>query len=99
MTEYDSSYLNHILDSITRIEKFIEGYNENQFKNSELVQSAVIRQIEIIGEATKHLSEETRKKYPNIPWKDMMGMRDKLIPGSFGVDTDTVLGYNTKGYT
>jgi hypothetical protein len=53
-------------------------------------QDAVIRNLEIIGEATKNLSEETRKKYPNVPWKSMSGVRDRLIHRYFGVNLDIV---------
>jgi len=90
MSKDDKAYLHHILDSILNIEDFTENIEENKFKSDELVQSAVIRQIEIIGEATKQLSNKTRDEYPNIPWKDMAGMRDKLIQGYFGVDIDAV---------
>jgi len=90
MNKYDDVYLHHILDSISRIEKFTEGINKNEFKNNELIQSAVIRQIEIIGEASKKLSDKFKNNYPNIPWTDITGMRDKLIHGYFGVDIDIV---------
>jgi uncharacterized protein with HEPN domain len=90
MNRYDDVYLHHILDSISQIEKFTEGINKNEFKNNELVQSAVIRQIEIIGEASKKLSDKFKNNYPNIPWTDITGMRDKLIHGYFGVDIDIV---------
>jgi len=55
-----------------------------------LIQDGVIRQLEIIGEATKRLSKEFKDRYPEIPWKDIAGMRDKLIHGYFGVDLDAV---------
>ncbi len=58
--------------------------------NNNLAQAGVIREIEIIGEATKRLTEEFKGKYPNIPWKKMAGMRDKLIHDYFGVDVDAV---------
>jgi uncharacterized protein with HEPN domain len=90
MSKNDSLYLYHILDSISKIENFMENIDENEFKTNELVQSAVIRQLEIIGEATKQISNDTRKKYTNVPWKDIAGMRDKLIHGYFGVDIDAV---------
>lgn len=90
MTKDDIVYLNHIMDSISKIEDFTEDLDENEFNESELVQAAVIRHIEIIGEATKQLSDETRKKHPRIPWTDIAGMRDKLIHGYFGVDIDAV---------
>ena len=55
-----------------------------------MLRDGIVRQIEIIGEATKNLSESIRKKYPEVPWKDMAGMRDKLIHHYFGVDFDSV---------
>ena len=79
-------YLEHILDSLTRIEHYTEGLNETDFNNNEMVQDAVIRKFEIIGEATKQLSNELRMKFPEIPWKDMAGMRDKLIHNYIDVD-------------
>ena len=90
MSKDDKVYLNHILDSIAKIEDFTKGINGKDFKDNELVQAAVIRHIEIIGEAAKHLSKETRNEHPDIPWKDIAGMRDKLIHGYFGVDIDAV---------
>lgn len=58
----------------------------DEFKKDDKTSSAVIRKFEIIGEATKKISESLKKKYPEIPWKEMAGMRDKLIHFYFGID-------------
>jgi uncharacterized protein with HEPN domain len=60
------------------------------FNSNELIQDAVIRNIEIIGEATKKISKDLKSQYREIPWKEMSGMRDKLIHDYFGVDVDVV---------
>jgi len=66
--------------------------DEQSFLENPLIQDAVIRNFEIIGEATKNLSMEFRKKYPDIAWKKIAGMRDKLIHGYIGVDLWAVWG-------
>ena len=86
----DSIYLKHILDAISRIEKYVNRINRNRFAKHLLIQDGVIRQIEIIGEASKKLSTTFRNKHKHIPWKDIAGMRDKLIHDYFGVDIDAV---------
>jgi len=86
----DAVFLKHILDSINQIEEYIEGLGFEDFVTSKLVQDGVVRQLEIIGEATKHLSPELREKYPKTPWEDIAGMRDKLIHHYFGVDLEVV---------
>ena len=82
--------LSHILDSISSIEKYTEGLTKEEFLANHLVQDGTIRQIEIIGEATKNISEPLKEKYPHITWKGITGMRDKLIHNYFGVDIDAV---------
>lgn len=72
------------------IETFIQGLDEVQFKVNRLVRSATIHQILVIGEATKRLSNEFRKKHRTIPWKTIAGMRDRLIHGYDQVDLDLV---------
>ncbi|MBL8078615.1 MAG: DUF86 domain-containing protein [Anaerolineales bacterium] len=63
---------------------------EQKFKDTRLLQDGVIRQIEIVGEAARHISKDIRKTYPEIPWQDIAGMRDKLIHDYFGVDIEKV---------
>jgi uncharacterized protein with HEPN domain len=86
----DSVFLRHILDAIKRVEKYLSDVSESAFDQDSLLQDGIIRQIEIIGEATKNISTMTRNKYRKVPWKDMAGMRDKLIHGYFGVDINAV---------
>jgi uncharacterized protein with HEPN domain len=90
MKRDDSIYLRHVLDAITRIEQYVQGLSEEAFSLNTLVQDAVIRQIEIVGEATKRLSSGLRNRNPQIPWQDIAGMRDKLIHEYFGVDMEQV---------
>ncbi len=90
MERDDSAYLQHILDATSRIEEYLLGVSEEAFHEQYLVQDGVIRQLEIIGEATKRLSPGMRARCPNVPWQDIAGMRDKLIHDYFGVDLDAV---------
>ncbi len=85
-------YLEHIRDCILKILAYTEGINEPAFLENLLVQDAVIRNLEIIGEATKKLDQEFRDRYPAIEWKKIAGMRDKLIHDYIGVDILAVWG-------
>ncbi len=85
----DQLYLTHIQQAITRIEEYTAQGRE-QFINSHLIQDAVMRNFEIIGEAVKQLSDATREKAPHIPWTQIAGFRDVLIHGYMGVDLDEV---------
>lgn len=90
MKRDESFYLRHILDAIIKVEEYLQSLDEAAFNGTSLVQDGVIRQIEIIGEATKRLSRDFRLLYPHIPWDDIAGMRDKLIHDYFGVDIEKV---------
>ena len=92
MKEEDTAYLKHILDAIVRIEEYTARIEYKDFMENHLIQDGVIRQIEIIGEAAKMVSNEIREKHLDIPWKDMAGMRDKLIHDYLGVDMDALWG-------
>jgi uncharacterized protein with HEPN domain len=66
-------YLKDILAAMNAVEQFVEGVGFETFKDDDMISSAVIRKFEIIGETTKKIPEETKQKYPAIPWKDMLG--------------------------
>ncbi len=86
----DSIYIDHILASIDRIINYISGLDLSTFLNDLKTQDAVVRQLEIIGEATKKISYEFRKDNSSIPWADMAGMRDRLIHDYIDVDFEIV---------
>jgi uncharacterized protein with HEPN domain len=90
MTRGDGIYLRHVIDAIVKVEDYLQGVDEVQFTSQSLIQDGVIRQIEIIGEAVKHLSPQLRNRYSHIPWRDIAGMRDKLIHHYFSVDIQAV---------
>lgn len=94
--EKDKVYVKHVLDSIASIERFLARKDYGAFYEDELLQNGVIRELEIIGEAVKHLSNEFKASIPNLPWKDIAGMRDKLIHDYFSVDLDAVWKAATK---
>jgi uncharacterized protein with HEPN domain len=82
-------YLLHIRDAIVQIESYTEGGRE-EFFNNKMIQDAVIRNLEIIGEATKKLTPDLRDRHPEVPWSRIAGMRDVLIHDYFEVDLQIV---------
>ncbi|PJE52280.1 hypothetical protein COV27_00050 [candidate division WWE3 bacterium CG10_big_fil_rev_8_21_14_0_10_39_14] len=83
-------YLKHIVESIDKINEFINGLEFADFKENSLVLSATVRELEIIGEASGKLSKAFREKYNDIPWDKAINMRNRLIHEYFGVDEKIV---------
>lgn len=83
-------YLRDIIAMMDLIESFMAGLDFDQFVKDDKTFMAVVRGIEVIGEASKHVPASLRKKYPGVPWKKMAGMRDKLIHDYFGTDARIV---------
>ena len=89
MREY-KIYLRDIINAMTSIESFVGKMDFDQFKDDDKTTSAVIRKLEIIGEAAKNILKNITEKYSSVPWKEMAGMRDKLIHFYFGVNLKLV---------
>ena len=83
-------YIQDILDSIRESSRFIEGMEFEDFAEDKKTINAVVRSLEVIGEAAKKIPDSLREKYPLIPWKRMAGMRDKLIHEYWGTDLEIV---------
>jgi uncharacterized protein with HEPN domain len=86
----DWNFLDDIREAIQRILTYTAGLTYQQFMEDSKTQDAVVRNLEIIGEATKNLSANLRKTQPQLPWKDLMGMRDKMIHHYFGINYEIV---------
>ena len=83
-------YLVDILDATEKIAAFISGMTESQFRADDKTQFAVVRGLEIIDEAAKKIPDTARAKYPQVPWREIAGMRDKLVHDYIGVNAQVV---------
>jgi len=86
----DYDYIKHIMEALNDIEAFIKGLSKEEFLRNKEKQYSVFRAFEIVGEAARKISPEFRKSHEELPWKKMIGMRDKLIHDYFQVSMEIV---------
>jgi uncharacterized protein with HEPN domain len=86
----DKLFLEDIQTSMNRIAEYIEGYNYVDFKKDNKTVDAVIRNFEIIGEASKKLTDDVKESYPDIPWHEMYYLRNRVTHEYFGVDYEII---------
>jgi len=91
----DRLYLGHIVEALDRILNYAAA-GEDNFKSDLKTQDAIIRNFQILGEAVKNVSAETRGAHPEVPWKDIAGMRDRVVHDYFGVSLSIVWDVITK---
>lgn len=91
MKKYDDkARLGHIYDAIIKIEKYISGVEKTVFLQNDILQDAVMRQVEIIGEASSRISDEMQEKHPNLPWFEMRAIRNKIVHDYLEINTDII---------
>ncbi len=83
-------FLTDILEAVGRIEEYIEGYDFERFVNDRKTVDAVLRNLEIIGEAARNIPDEVRERYPSVPWRRIVGLRNVVVHHYFGVDLSVV---------
>ncbi|WP_297505127.1 DUF86 domain-containing protein [Thermococcus sp.] len=83
-------FMNDILEAIGRIEEYTSGYTFETFINDKKTVDAVLRNLEIIGEAARNIPDEVRERYPSVPWRRIVGLRNVVIHHYFGVDLSVV---------
>ncbi len=86
----DKVRLQHIYDAIIEIESYIQNASYETFVSNNMMQLATVKQLEIIGEAANHITDKFKKLYPEIPWREIIGLRNLLIHEYFGVDTKII---------
>ncbi len=83
-------FIEDIKEAIDKINRYIQGLNYETFLKNDMVQDAVIRNLEIVGEAAKNIPNEIKEKYPDIPWRRMVGLRNIAVHEYFGVDLSII---------
>ena len=81
-------FIEDILESIKLIEKYIKNISKENLDNNQKLKDSIVRRLEIIGEAVKNIPDNFRKKYPEVPWKKIAGLRDIIIHTYFSLDLD-----------
>jgi len=84
----NSVYIEHMLNSIRRIDEYIES--RNHFFDSHLIQDAVVRNLQVMAESSQRLSDEIKNQHPDIPWDDISGFRNILVHNYLGIDLDVI---------
>ncbi len=90
MTKDPIVYLKHIIESIELVQKSIKGFDKASFNDNPLVQDAVIRRLQLIGESARKMPDSIKEDYSNIPWQAMVGMRNILVHDYLGLDLDII---------
>lgn len=91
MSKRDWTFLfEDILDSIEKIQKYTTGIQFNDFEVNSMIIDAVVRNIEIIGEASKNVPDDVKEKHPEIPWRKLAGIRNRIVHEYFGVDINII---------
>lgn len=96
MRKSPKPFIQHIIDAAATTRKLLEGYNYDRFSHDERTQLAIVKLIEIIGEACTHLAKDFESSYPHIPWQAINGMRNRLIHEYWDIDYPTVWKTATK---
>lgn len=96
MDKDNTVYLKHIRDATEKIEKYLKDVNKEKFYQDTLIQDAVSHEIQIIGEAVKHISSDLKRKYPDILWRDIASMRSKIVHDYFGINLEIIWLATTK---
>lgn len=86
----DKVYIGHILEAIQTIEDYKKGLNLESFLKNKMASDAIIRELEIIGEASNNISEDFQNEHPDVPWRKIIGIRNTLIHEYFGVNLKIV---------
>jgi uncharacterized protein with HEPN domain len=95
-TKNHKLYLEDILEAVEKIQRYTKGLTYDAFVKNEMAVDAVIRNLEIIGEAAKNLPQDIKDKYPDVPWKRMIGLRNIAVHEYFGVDLSIIWEVVTK---
>ena len=83
-------YIYHIRDAIDKIDEYLQGISKKDFLQQTIVHDAIMHELQIIGEAIRHISSDFRKKHPNINWKEIVGMRSKIVHDYFGINLEII---------
>lgn len=90
MPRDEAAYLIDMMVASSKARKYVYGMTYRQFRESDLHQSAVLKQVEIVGEAASHISSDTRHAHPEIPWHQIVGLRNRLVHAYYDIVLDTL---------